>query len=171
MIETKSRPCRTPNCPQQISSCRSKQFLQDFESIFSARYVHSGCLNRGCWGMDGRACSTSLLDGRKRGLPRTSRAAGTGARRSFGALLQSSKVSIVAQRQREMSNRLKGSRLHQSRRGTKLRLLARPSTLSCWPCATSVPIVGDRRRHLVDDATMTTLEYVYHRIDDQQIGS
>ncbi len=177
MIETEeSALSERPIAHSRFPLVDRNQFLQEFESIFSSSVPsHSGCLSiEGGWGMGRTALlNAACLTAESAGCL-VLRARGGNLERgaSFGALLRiiegiaslrNANEEIVEQIEKVLDfiNR-EGERNFGSLGAAFYALLLAVRNLG--PVLLAIDDAD-----LVDDATMTTLEYVYHRIDDQQI--
>jgi len=146
MIETEeSALSERPIAHSRFPLVDRNQFLQEFESIFSSSVPsHSGCLSiEGGWGMGRTALlNAACLTAESAGCL-VLRARGGNLERgaSFGALLRIIEgIASLRNANEEIVEQIEKVLDFINREGERnFGSLARPSTLSCWPCATSVP--------------------------------
>src|ERR1017187_8197142 len=177
MIETEeSALSERPIAHSRFPLVDRNQFLQEFEAIFSSSVPsHSGCLSiEGGWGMGRTALmNAACLTAESAGCL-VLRARGGNLERDapFGALLRiiegiaslrNANEEVVEQIEKvlEFINR-EGERNLSALGAAFYGLLLSVRTIG--PVLLAVDDAD-----LVDDATMTTLEYVFQRIDDQQV--
>ncbi len=152
------------------------QFLQEFESIFSRTVPsHSGCLSiEGGWGTGkttllNEAC---LIADRSSCLVLRARGGDLEQRASFGALLRI--IEVVASLRNadpEVSERVEAlcTLINQSGERNFGQLGAAFYSLLMAVRRLGPILLAFDDADLVDDDTLMTLQYVFHRVDDQQI--
>jgi DNA-binding CsgD family transcriptional regulator len=152
------------------------QFLQEFESIFSRTVPsHSGCLSiEGGWGMGkttllNEAC---LIADRWSCLVLRARGGDLEQYASFGALLRI--IEVVASLRNandEISERVEAVSALINNNGERNfgQLGAAFYALLIAVRHLGPVLLAIDDADLVDDATLMTLQYVFHRVDDQQI--
>lgn len=152
------------------------QFLQEFEAIFSRTVPsHSGCLSiEGGWGTGkttllNEAC---LIAERSSCLVLRARGGDLEQYASFGALLRIIElIASMRNADEEISERVEAVCALINRSGEhnfgQLGALFYSLLISVRRLGPVLLAVDDA--DLVDDATLMTLQYVFHRVDDQQI--
>jgi DNA-binding CsgD family transcriptional regulator len=152
------------------------QFLQEFESIFGRTVPsHSGCLSiEGGWGTGkttllNEAC---LIADRSSCLVLRARGGDLEQHASFGALLRI--IEVVASLRNaddEVSERVEAVcaliNKHGERNFGQLGAAFYSLLIAVRRLGPVLLAIDDA--DLVDDATLMTLQYVFHRVDDQQI--
>lgn len=152
------------------------QFLQEFESIFSRTVPsHSGCLSiEGGWGTGkttllNEAC---LIADRSSCLVLRARGGDLEQHASFGALLRIIEVvASLRNADEEISERVEavGALINKTGAQNFGQLGAAFYALLIAVRRLGPILLAIDDADLVDDATLMTLQYVFHRVDDQQI--
>ncbi len=152
------------------------QFLQEFESIFSRTVPsHNGCLSiEGGWGTGkttllNEAC---LIADRSSCLVLRARGGDLEQHASFGALLRI--IEVIASMRNaddEISERVEAVCALINKNGERNfgQLGASFYSLLIAVRRLGPVLLAIDDADLVDDATLMTLQYVFHRVDDQQI--
>jgi DNA-binding CsgD family transcriptional regulator len=152
------------------------QFLQEFEAIFSRTVPsHSGCLSiEGGWGTGkttllNEAC---LIADRSSCLVLRARGGDLEQQASFGALLRIIEVvASLRNADEEISERVEavGALINKTGARNFGQLGAAFYALLIAVRRLGPILLAIDDADLVDDATLMTLQYVFHRVDDQQI--